>query len=60
MTAWQLAVFTLRTMRPEKRPHKSGALTLTASLSVLPTATAGKDGAFKGAPVSAATSRATP
>ena len=57
VAAW---VLTLRITRPEKRPHRSGALTVTASLSALPTDTAGKLGDCSGAPVKADTSRATP
>ena len=55
--AW---VLTLRTMRPEKRPHRSGALIATGSVSAWPTGATGKASAFSGAPVSAATSRAMP
>ncbi len=52
--------FTPRMMRPEKRPHRSGATTLTGSLSASVTATGAIDGIVIGAPVSADTSRATP
>ena len=57
VAAW---VLTLRTMRPEKRPHRSGALILTGSLSACPRLPPEKLGAFSGAPVRADTSRATP
>ena len=55
--AW---VLTPRTTRPEKRPHKSGALTFTAKVSELVAAMLGNVGAIKGAPVRADTSRAMP
>ena len=54
------AVLTPRTMRPEKRPHKSAALTSTGSLSCSVGFTGVKAGVFSGAPVSAETSRAMP
>ena len=53
-------VSTPRTMRPEKRPHRSGASTATRSTDVSPTGAGAMRGGFSGAPVSAATSRAMP
>ena len=53
-------VFTPRTTRPEKRPHRSGALTFTGSTSAVVGAIGGCLGVFSGAPVMAASSRATP
>jgi phenylalanyl-tRNA synthetase beta chain len=53
-------VFTPRTMRPVKRPHRSGASIATGSLSRCAGATGAKAGVFSGAPVNAATSRAMP
>ena len=55
--AW---MFTSRTMRPLKRPHRSGACTSTGRRSACDGATGGNAGAFSGEPVSAETSRATP
>src|SRR6218665_830561 len=52
--------FRWRTMRPEKRPHRSVALTCSGSLSAILAATAGNDGCCSAAPVSAETSRAMP
>jgi hypothetical protein len=52
--------FRPRITRPEKRPHKSGALIFTGSISEPLTATLRLCGSVNGAPVSAATSRATP
>src|SRR5256885_10092071 len=46
--AW---VLTLRTTRPEKRPHRSGASIFTASLSCTPTAAGVNDWGLSGAPV---------
>ncbi|MCY1237767.1 hypothetical protein D9M72_504760 [compost metagenome] len=51
---------TPRMMRPEKRPQRSGADTLTGSLSWIVTGTGDMSGRFSAAPVSADTSRATP
>src|SRR5207249_982040 len=53
-------VLTLRTTRPEKRPHRSGALTFTFSWVSCAGGTGSNVGCFSGAPVSAASSRATP
>ena len=53
-------VLTPRRMRPVKRPHKSGACTLTGRRSLRLTGTAGNTGSTNGEPVSAATSRAMP
>ncbi len=47
-------------MRPEKRPHRSGASTATGSFAACSGATGAIAGARSGAPVSAATSRAMP
>ncbi len=52
--------FRLRITRPEKRPHRSGADTLTGSTSALLASTLRNDGALSATPVSADTSRATP
>ncbi len=53
--------FRPRITRPEKRPHRSGAEILHRQHFVdALTATGAQVGAFSGAPVSAATSRATP
>ena len=51
---------TPRTMRPLKRPHRSGASMRTGSLSACVGFTAGRGGVFRGAPVSADSSRAMP
>ena len=51
---------TLRTMRPEKRPHKSVAAMCTGRTSDRSTGMGVIAGTCSGAPVSAATSRATP
>ena len=51
---------TLRTTRPEKRPHRSGAAMVTGRRESSVATTAGYAGAFSGAPVMAASSRATP
>ena len=53
-------VSTLRTIRPEKRPHRSAAATLTFSFASWAGLTASNTGCLSGAPVSAANSRATP
>ena len=45
---------------PEKRPHKSGASTLTGNLSFDVTLAGSETGRFNLAPVSAEISRATP
>ena len=52
--------FRPRTTRPEKRPHRSAARTLTGKRSSVVAATGSMRGRHSGAPVMAATSRATP
>ena len=53
-------VLTFSITRPEKRPHRSGALTLTGSTLDEPTATGAMAGVVSGVFVSADSSRATP
>ncbi|MNS73044.1 hypothetical protein D3C72_1064720 [compost metagenome] len=53
-------MLTLRTTRPEKRPHRSAASIFTGSLSCTATAAFGKDSCLSGVPVSADNSRAMP
>ena len=53
-------VFTFRTMRPENRPHRSGASIVTGSAAAWVTRTGGNVGCASGEPVNADNSRAMP